>query len=224
MNGQQKKRLPAGQYLTTKWPVLHAGTVPEVDLDTWTFTIKGLLDKDLTLTWADFMRLPKATYRCDIHCVTTWSRFDNEWEGVPFGAVMDLAPVDPQARYVTAFAEQGYSTNIPLEELTKPGVMFAYRHDGMALTPEHGYPLRLLVPQLYFWKSAKWIRGIEFMKEDRPGFWEERGYHLLGDPFIEDEQNPDGQRFRDDPQWFGDDSPEALAAWKERIRSQRNEQ
>ncbi|MHB1627035.1 MAG: sulfite oxidase-like oxidoreductase [Bacilli bacterium] len=223
MKNQERKRLPAGQYLTAKWPVLHAGTVPQVNLDTWTFTISGLLDKELTLTWPEFMNLPQETYRCDIHCVTTWSRYDNEWQGVPFRAVMDLASVDPHAGYVLAHAEQGFTANIPLEELIKPGVMFAHRHDGKALTPEHGYPLRLVVPHLYFWKSVKWIRGIEFLKEDRPGFWEERGYHLLGDPFVEDEQNPDGQRFRDDPEWFGDESPEAMAAWRERTRRKRGD-
>ena len=221
MESGQRPRLPRGQYLTTRWPVLHAGTVPRVDLAKWNFRIFGLVERTVTLSWDEFMALPKETHRCDIHCVTTWSRYDNTWEGVPFRAVLEIAKADARAQYVMVHAEQGFSANLPLEELLKPGVMFAHRHDGRPLAPEHGYPLRLLVPHLYFWKSAKWVRGIEFMERDRPGFWEERGYHMLGDPWVVDGQNPDGQRFRDDPEWFGDPSPEAAAAWREDVRRKR---
>ncbi|MCL6515693.1 sulfite oxidase-like oxidoreductase [Alicyclobacillus sp.] len=195
-NGRWGDRLPPGQIRTEKWPVLHAGTVPRVDLATWTFRIFGLVDAERTLTWPEFLALPKYEHTSDIHCVTTWSRFDNRWEGVAFRDVMNLVRVATEARYVMVHAEQGYTTNLPLEDLLQEGVMFALRHDGRDLTPEHGWPLRLVVPHLYFWKSAKWVRGIEFMAEDRPGFWEQYGYHLYGDPWQE-------QRYRDDPEWLG---------------------
>lgn len=216
-----KPRLPKGQYLTGRWPVLHAGAVPRTDLAKWTFRVSGAVDHEITLTWDEFMQLPKETFRCDIHCVTTWSRYDNVWEGVPFRAVYELAGAPAAGRYVMAHAEQGFAANLPLEELLRPGVLFAYRHDGKPLTPEHGYPLRLMVPHLYFWKSAKWVRGVEFMTEDRPGFWEERGYHMLGDPWVVDGSNPDGQRFRDDPAWFGDDTPEAMEDWRRDVARRR---
>ncbi|MCL6593283.1 MAG: sulfite oxidase-like oxidoreductase [Alicyclobacillus sp.] len=190
------RRLPPGQILTDKWPVLHAGTVPHVDLQQWDFRIFGLVEEERRLTWQEFMALPKTTSTSDIHCVTQWSRFDNHWEGVAFRDVMALVRVKPQARYVLVHAEQGFTANLPLEDLLRDGVLFAYRHDGRDLTPEHGWPLRLVVPHLYFWKSAKWVRGIEFLQHDQPGFWEQYGYHLYADPWLE-------QRFRDDPEWLG---------------------
>lgn len=221
MDNATKKRLPKGQTLTNQWPVLHEGTVPGTDLKTWTFRVFGRVGKEVTLTWDELMALPKETYRSDIHCVTTWSRYDNLWEGVPFTAVMALTSVELAAQYVLIHAEQGYMTNLPLAELLKPGVLFAYAHDGKPLSPEHGYPLRLVVPHLYFWKSAKWVRGIEFMERNRPGFWEERGYHLIGDPWGIDEQNPDGQRFRDDPGWYGSGSDSSWEEWERRMESVR---
>ncbi|MCL6625122.1 sulfite oxidase-like oxidoreductase [Alicyclobacillus shizuokensis] len=195
MEGNQR-RLPPGQFLTEKWPVLHAGSVPTVDLQTWDFRIFGLVRAPKRLTWHEFRGLPVTTSTSDIHCVTQWSRYDNHWEGVSFRDVMDLVDVDAAAKYVLVHGEQGYTANLPLEDLLREGVLFAYRHDGRDLTPEHGWPLRLVVPHLYFWKSVKWVRGIEFLWEDVPGFWEQYGYHLYGDPWQE-------QRFRDDPEWMG---------------------
>jgi DMSO/TMAO reductase YedYZ molybdopterin-dependent catalytic subunit len=190
----QKDRVPPGQYLTEKWPVLHAGTVPRIDLETWNFRIFGLVDEEKVLNWAQFMSLPKYESTSDIHCVTTWSRLDNRWDGVSFRDVMSLVQVKPEAKFVVIHAEEGWTTNLPLTDLLMNDVLFAHSHNGEALTPNHGWPLRLVVPQLYFWKSAKWVRGIEFVEEDLPGFWEERGYHLYADPWLE-------QRYRDDPEW-----------------------
>jgi len=196
IQNDDKKRLPPGQILTTKWPVLHAGNVPRVDLDTWDFKLTGLVEQPVTLTWKDFMALPKTSHTSDIHCVTTWSRYDNTFEGVLFRDVMKLANVSSQAKFVMVHAEEGWTTNLPLEDLLQDGAMFAYRHDGKDLTADHGWPLRLVVPHLYFWKSAKWVRGIEFLSADKPGFWEGYGYHLYADPWLE-------QRYRDDPEWMG---------------------
>ncbi|MBX5435653.1 MAG: sulfite oxidase-like oxidoreductase [Alicyclobacillaceae bacterium] len=217
MRGEDiRRRLPPGQVLTTKWPVLHEGPVPQTDLSTWDFRIFGLVEEERRLTWEEFQRLPRTQSVSDIHCVTTWSRFDNHWEGVSFRDVMNLVRVKPEARYVMVHAENGYTTNIPLEDLLLEGVLFADTHDGQPLTPEHGWPLRLVVPHLYFWKSAKWVRGIEFMAEDRPGFWERYGYHLYGDPWLD-------QRYRDDPEWLGTGltTDEYYRTIKSRVRRER---
>lgn len=206
-------RLPSGQILTKKWPVLHAGSVPHIDLEKWNFRISGLVDQEKILTWEEFQGLPRYEATSDIHCVTTWSRYDNRWEGVSFRDVMNLAGVRPEAKYVYVLAEQGWTTNIPLEDLLQEGVLFALKHDGEDLTPDHGWPLRLVVPHLYFWKSAKWVRGIEFLAEDKPGFWEGYGYHLYADPWLE-------QRYRDDPEWLGigNNSEEYYRTIKSRVR------
>jgi DMSO/TMAO reductase YedYZ molybdopterin-dependent catalytic subunit len=192
----EQRRLPPGQVLTEKWPVLHVGTVPMIDSKTWDFRIFGLVREERRLTWDEFTALPVYRSTSDIHCVTRWSRYDNHWEGVAFRDVMKLVEVDESARFVLVHAEQGYTVNLPLEDLLREGVLFAYRHNGRNLTPEHGWPLRLVVPHLYFWKSAKWVRAIEFLRDDVPGFWERYGYHMYGDPWQE-------QRFRDDPEWLG---------------------
>jgi DMSO/TMAO reductase YedYZ molybdopterin-dependent catalytic subunit len=218
---KSRERLPLGQYLTEQFPVLHAGEVPTIDIDHWTLRLFGLVDREVTLTWREFLLLPRTQHRCDIHCVTTWSRYDDVWEGVAFSTVLALAQVDARAQYVMQHAENDFTTNLPLAELLRPGVMLAHTHNGRPLTPEHGYPVRMLVPHLYFWKGAKWLHGIEFMAQDHPGYWEQRGYHLLGDPWVVDEFNPDGQRFRDDPLWFGDDRPEAMERWREDVRKKR---
>jgi DMSO/TMAO reductase YedYZ molybdopterin-dependent catalytic subunit len=187
-----KRRLPPGQSLTEKWPVLHYGGIPHTPLEKWTFRVWGLVDNPVTWTYEQFLSLPHAkTEPVDIHCVTTWSRFDNVFEGIPFEEIYRLVRPKPEARYVMVHAEQGYTTNVPLEDLLRPNVIFAYKHDGQNLTPEHGWPMRLVVPHLYFWKSAKWVRGLEFMDHDAPGFWEDAGYHMRGDPWKE-------QRYRDD--------------------------
>jgi DMSO/TMAO reductase YedYZ molybdopterin-dependent catalytic subunit len=178
-------RLPPGQSLTLKWPVLHAGTVPRFDPQTWDFRIAGLVEKPVCLTWQEFSRLPMIQVTADMHCVTRWSRFDVRWEGVAFTEVARLANPRPEAKYVMVEAEQGYTSNVPLADLTRPTTLFALKHNGEPLPADHGYPVRLVVPHLYAWKSVKWVRGLEFMKEDAPGFWERNGYSMYGDPFRE---------------------------------------
>ena len=184
-------RLPPGQALTLKWPVLHEGTVPKFDPAMWNFEISGLVEKPVRLTWADFTALPMRQVTADMHCVTRWSRFDNRWEGVPFTEVAKLAGIKPQAQYVMVHAEQGYTSNVPLADLLRPQTLFALKHDGAELSPEHGFPLRLVVPHLYAWKSVKWVRRIEFLAADAPGFWESNGYHIYGDPFKEQRMTAD---------------------------------
>jgi DMSO/TMAO reductase YedYZ molybdopterin-dependent catalytic subunit len=179
-------RVPPGQVVTQKWPVLHYGGVPRVNLAKWDLRIVGLVGNRQTLTWEVFQRLPRMTVHCDIHCVTRWSRLDNTFEGVAFKVLYDLAEPKPTAKYVLVHAEQGFTTNIPLDDLLRDNVLLADTHDGQPLAPEHGGPLRLVVPHLYFWKSAKWIRGLEFLAEDQPGFWEQYGYHMRGDPWREE--------------------------------------
>ncbi|MBI4504985.1 MAG: sulfite oxidase-like oxidoreductase [Chloroflexi bacterium] len=184
-------RVPPGQVLTDKWPVLHYGPVPRVDPARWTFRVFGRVERPVELSYAQITALPKRTVRCDIHCVTQWSRLDNSFEGVPFLEVYKLAPPLADARFVVVHAELGFSTNVPLQDLLRDDVVFAYRHDGQDLTPDHGWPLRLVVPHLYFWKSAKWVRGIEYLTRDRAGFWEQNGYHMRGDPWREERYSDD---------------------------------
>jgi DMSO/TMAO reductase YedYZ molybdopterin-dependent catalytic subunit len=178
-------RLPPGQAATLKWPVLHEGSVPHFDPARWDFRISGLVEQPVRLTWDEFNRLPKSTVTSDFHCVTRWSRFDNRWEGVLFRDVLKLVKLRPGAAYVLVHAEQDYTANVPLADLDRDNVLFATHHDGQPLPPEHGYPLRLIVPHLYAWKSVKWVRGLEFFDHDLPGFWEQNGYHMHGDPFRE---------------------------------------
>ncbi len=182
---QREGRLPPGQALTLKWPVLHYGSVPRFDPRTWDFRIFGLVEKPVRLSWEEFNRLPQKEVVADMHCVTRWSRFDNRWEGVPFTEVIKLVTPKPETRYVMVHAEQGFTANLPLDDLMRPTTLFALRHDGQPLPHEHGYPLRLVVPHLYAWKSVKWVRGIELMAHDAPGFWEQNGYHIYGDPWQE---------------------------------------
>ena len=182
---ETRERLPPGQVLTHKWPVLTYGETPRADLQTWTFRCFGLVDQELSWTWKEFLALPRVEVTSDIHCVTRWSRFDVRWEGVPFTEVMKLIEAKPEAKYVIVLADQGYTANVPLENLMHPTTLFALKHNGEPLPPEHGYPVRLVVPELYAWKSVKWVRGLEFMAKDAPGFWEQNGYHIYGDPFKE---------------------------------------
>lgn len=181
-----KDRLPPGQVLTIKWPVLHYGLVPSVDLKTWSFEISGLVERPFALTWDELLALPRKTVICDLHCVTTWSRFDNTFEGVPVQALLQRAGVKPEATFVLVSAEQDFTTNLPLADLDRPDNLIALKHDGDWLTPEHGGPARLLVPHLYLWKSAKWVRGLTLLDQDVPGFWEQNGYHMHGDPWTEE--------------------------------------
>jgi DMSO/TMAO reductase YedYZ molybdopterin-dependent catalytic subunit len=178
-------RLPPGQSLTLKWPVLHEGSVPSFDPKAWDFRVGGLIEKALRLSWDEFTRLPMKEVTADMHCVTRWSRFDVRWEGVPFADVAKLALPKPEAKYVMVLAEQGYTSNVPLADLMRPATLFAMKHNGEPLSAEHGYPVRLVVPHLYAWKSVKWVRGLDFMAHDAPGYWEENGYNMYGDPFLE---------------------------------------
>ena len=182
---QQAGRLPPGQSLTLKWPVLHYGTVPRFDPERWDFRVSGLVEKPVRFTWEEFNRLPMKEVLADMHCVTRWSRFDVRWEGVPFSEVARIAGVKPEAHFVMVHAEQGYTANVPLEDLMRPTTLFALKHNGEPLPADHGYPVRLVVPHLYAWKSVKWVRGIEFRPQDAPGFWEQNGYHIYGDPWKE---------------------------------------
>ncbi|HXQ29317.1 MAG TPA: sulfite oxidase-like oxidoreductase [Gemmatimonadales bacterium] len=181
-----RDRVPPGQVVTAKWPVLHYGDVPSVDTRTWTFEVSGLVANPYRITYDELLELPRRTVRCDIHCVTRWSRLDNAFEGVPVQLLLERAAVQPSAAYALVLAEQGFTTNLPLSDLDRPDNLIALRHDGIALTPEHGGPARLLVPHLYFWKSAKWVRGFSLEAEDVPGFWEQNGYHMRGDPWREE--------------------------------------
>jgi DMSO/TMAO reductase YedYZ molybdopterin-dependent catalytic subunit len=175
--GLDPARLPPGQYLTEKWPVLHAGSVPDTDLATWDFRVFGEVERPLTLTWDELQELPSRKITVDIHCVTRWSRFDTSFRGVHWRELAKLVEPRPYARFVVAHAEQGFTSNVPLEALEDENALIAYEADGEPLTPEHGWPLRLVVPSRYFWKSAKWLRGLELRTTDHPGFWERYGYH-----------------------------------------------
>ena len=179
-------RVPPGQSVTEKWPVLHYGGIPSANLPSWDFRVVGLVENPVRLTYEEFVKLPRTEVHCDIHCVTRWSKLDNNFEGVAFSTIHELASPRPDARFVMIHAENGFTTNLPLEDLLRDDVLFADKHDGEPLAPEHGWPLRLVVPHLYFWKSAKWVRGLEYMASDRPGFWEQYGYHMRGDPHKEE--------------------------------------
>ena len=184
--GLDPARLPPGQYLTDKWPVLHAGTVPNTDLATWDFRVFGEVEEPLTLTWEQLRALPSAEVTVDIHCVTRWSRFDTGFRGVRWSELARLVRPKPSARFVVAHAEQGFTSNLPLEALEDEHALIAYEADGEPLTPEHGWPLRLMAPSRYFWKSAKWLRGLELRATDQPGFWERYGYHNDADFWREE--------------------------------------
>lgn len=183
-------RLPPGQALTRKFPVLHYGPIPPFDPATWTLRVFGEVEAEKQWTWAEFIQLPTVTITADIHCVTGWSKFDTTWEGPRFRDLLQLFTLKPTARYVIAHAEYGFTANLPLEIMLDDDVLLAWKYDGQPLTPEHGCPLRLVVPRRYFWKSAKWLRGLEFSAEDKPGFWERAGYHNNGDPFKEERTQP----------------------------------
>jgi DMSO/TMAO reductase YedYZ molybdopterin-dependent catalytic subunit len=183
---QRQNRLPPGQRLTEKWPVLHNGKTPTIDVKKWTFTITGLVEKERTLNYEEFAALPHIEVFSDIHCVTTWSRFNNTWEGVSTSTIVEIARIKGEAKYVMVRGEGGFTTNLPLEDFLAEDALFALKHDGKPLTAEHGGPVRLVVPRLYFWKSAKWVTGIEFKDKDEPGYWERGGYHMHGDPWKEE--------------------------------------
>ncbi|MBX6378017.1 MAG: sulfite oxidase-like oxidoreductase [Clostridia bacterium] len=181
-----RPRVPPGQVVTDRWPVLHAGPVPKVNLGQWRFRVWGEVEVPAQWTYEEFLALGHVRVTGDVHCVTGWSRLDNTWEGVPARVVVERVRPRPGAEYVLVHAEGGYTTNLQVADLVRDDVLFAYRHDGRELTPEHGWPLRLVVPHLYFWKSAKWVHGLEFLREEHLGFWEQEGYHRRGDPWREE--------------------------------------
>ena len=177
-------RVPPGQYVTDDFPVLSAGPTPHTPLEEWSFAVVSQAGEPLAgWTWEEFRELPSETVTVDIHCVTKWSKLDTTWEGVSVDTLLD--GLDADAGYVTAFCDGGYTTNLPLEDVTDGKAWVAFGYDGESLEPEHGGPARLLVPHLYFWKSAKWVRGLRLLDEDEPGFWESLGYHMYGDPWRE---------------------------------------
>ncbi len=183
---RRKDRIPPGQHVVQSWPTLHYGPVTRVEPKNWTFRIFGLVDQEKTLGYIEFEALPRVKVFSDIHCVTTWSRLNNLWEGVSTSAVRDIAGIKPEAKYVIVHAARDFTTNLSLEDFFQPDVLFAMNHDYETISAEHGGPVRLVVPRLYFWKSAKWVTGVEFTAEDRPGFWESNGYHMHGDPWKEE--------------------------------------
>jgi DMSO/TMAO reductase YedYZ molybdopterin-dependent catalytic subunit len=193
-------RLPPGQVGTTKWPVLHYSHVPRVDPARWSFRVFGAAARPVTFGWDELLRMPQREVLCDMHCVTQWSRLDNTFAGVPVTHVLELAGPRPEAAHVMVHAEPDYTTNLPLADLARPGNLLATHWNGEPLSAEHGGPVRLLVPHLYLWKSAKWVTGFELLTEDWPGFWEENGYHMRGDPWAEERYGrPNPARMRRGP-------------------------
>lgn len=182
---KEEGRLPPGQSLTLKWPVLHYGSVPRFDPGTWNFRVYGLVETPLQFSWSEFNALPKIQRTSDFHCVTRWSRFDNHWDGVAVQELLRRARPKAGAGYVVVHAEQGYTANVPLADLDRDSVLLATDHDGQPLPLDHGFPLRLIVPHLYGWKSVKWVRSFEVLDHDEAGFWERNGYHMHGDPWKE---------------------------------------
>ncbi len=200
----RENRIPPGQSRTRKWPVLHYGTVPKIDTGKWKLKITGLVETPLEFSLEEFRSLPRVQVFSDFHCVTQWSRLGNLWEGVSVREIMRLAGVSTEAKFVVAEGcDSGWTTNLPIEDFDVEDALFVDRHDGEEIDADHGGPVRLVVPRLYAWKSAKWVRKITFVTDDAPGYWEQVGYHLHGDPWVVNEKNPDGERFRDDPGWNG---------------------
>lgn len=189
--GIDPDRLPPGQYSTDRFPVLHLGSVPDVDLSKWTLRIFGSVDRPLLLSWDDLRSLPAVDVTTDIHCVTKWSKFDTVWRGVRLRDLFDMAAVRPSAQHVLFHAPEDYTANVPLVDASADAALVAYEYDGKPLEPDHGFPARSLVPNLYLWKSTKWLRGIELLDRDQPGFWEQNGYHNYADPFREQRYSND---------------------------------
>ncbi|WP_285409596.1 sulfite oxidase-like oxidoreductase [Pseudomonas sp. FR229a] len=178
-------RLPPGQVLTERFPILHEGAVPEYDTGDWSLRLFGTLDRPIELRYADLQALPQRVLRCDIHCVTRWSKFDTEWGGVHLQDLLQAFDIQPTSSYVMAHADPNYQTNLLLDDLLHPQSLLATHYAGQPLTAQHGWPLRLVITGRYFWKSAKWLRGLEFVAQEQPGFWERNGFHLHADPFAE---------------------------------------
>jgi DMSO/TMAO reductase YedYZ molybdopterin-dependent catalytic subunit len=189
--GIDSARIPPGQYVTERWPVLHEGAVPAIDTATWTFRVDGLVAEPRQWRWAEFNALGSSSLFSDIHCVTKWTKLDTRWEGVPVRAVWDAIGADPMAGGVMVYDVGGYTANFPVDDFIRSDNLFAHTFDGKPLVPEHGGPMRLVVPHLYFWKSVKWVAGFTVLAKDAPGYWEQNGYHIYGDPYRE-------QRFTND--------------------------
>ncbi|HSB80756.1 MAG TPA: sulfite oxidase-like oxidoreductase [Candidatus Methylomirabilis sp.] len=183
---ERSNRIPPGQQLTQKWPVLSYGATPGFDPRAWTFRCFGLVEQEVVWTWQEFLALPRVEITSDIHCVTHWSRLDNRWEGVHIREVLQRVRLRPEAKAVMIHADPNYTTNVALQDLLGDDVLLALKHDGQALSPDHGGPCRLVIPKLYFWKSAKWVRGFEFLDVNPHGFWEVNGYHMHADPWQEE--------------------------------------
>jgi DMSO/TMAO reductase YedYZ molybdopterin-dependent catalytic subunit len=179
-------RLPPNQAVTQKFPVLHYGSVPDINPATWKLAVTGEVEQPMSWTWEEFRQLPTTTIQVDIHCVTGWSKFDTTWEGPLFRDFIKLFGVKPTAQYVIAHAPHGFTTNLPLDVMLEDDVLLAWKYNGEFLEPDHGFPVRTLVPRRYFWKSAKWLTKLEFSTVDKPGFWEQAGYHNNGDPWKEE--------------------------------------
>ena len=180
------ERIPPGQYETRDFPVLSAGPTPRIRMEQWSFTIRGLVKQAVKWNWDEFQKLPSREFIVDIHCVTKWSKLDTRWRGVSVDTLLEQVEIDPRAQFVTAFSHEGYTTNVPLSDLLNGQAFVAYDYDRLPLAPAHGGPARLVVPHLYFWKSAKWVAGLELIERDRPGFWERAGYNNHGDPWKEE--------------------------------------
>jgi DMSO/TMAO reductase YedYZ molybdopterin-dependent catalytic subunit len=178
-------RVPPGQFLTTKFPVLTYGAEPKIDLNTWEIRVFGLVEHEISLNWDQFSNLPWTKTATDFHCVTQWSQLDNTWDGVNFADLVNMAGPKPEAKFVMAHCYGGYSTNLPLDLAMEEGIL-AHKQEGEPIGMSHGWPLRLIVPSVYAWKSAKWVNSLELMAEDSPGFWEQRGYHNEGNPWKEE--------------------------------------
>ena len=188
---ERANRVPPGQYVTTDFPVLSAGPTPRTPLDQWTFTIQGLVKEQKAWSWAEFNALPSREFVVDISCVTKWTKLDMRWHGVAVDTLLEAVDLDAKAAFVIAYSDGGYTTNLPLADVVNGQAFVAYGYDGAPLSPEHGGPARLVVPHLYFWKSAKWVRGLRVVDRDEPGFWEGFRYHNRGDPWLEERYSGD---------------------------------
>lgn len=192
---RRANRIPPGQSRTRKWPVLQYGRIPEISPDRWRLEVKGLVERPLGFTWDEFRALPRVKVFADFHCVTRWSRLGNVWEGVSVSTILDLAGVQPSARFLVATGyDDGWTTNMPLADFNQEDVLIADTHDGQPLSFDHGGPVRLIVPRLYAWKSAKWLKALTLLDRDEPGLWEQAGYHNHGDPWMQSTEYPDGER------------------------------
>ena len=189
--GSVTERIPPGQYLTDGFPVLSAGPTPRTQLDRWSFTIQGLVRKPMNWTWDELMALPNREWVVDISCVTKWTKLDMRWRGISIDTLLEHVELDPTAAFVIAYSDGGYTTNLPIGDVLNNQAFIAWEYDGKPLAPEHGGPARLVVPGRYFWKSAKWVRGLRIEAHDAPGFWESLGYHNRGDQWLEERYSGD---------------------------------